>query len=335
MFKISKKIQQLGLDIGSSHIKYVLLSGTIDSPSLVDFDSIKIDDGREATKKALADIAVKLSSITKEANTSISGPNVVVRYVELPKMTEDEMKSSMKFEAEKHIPFSLKEVEIDSEILEFISHGMMRVLLVAAKKETVALHAKLLEESGLSAKVVDCDAFALFNAFLFNYPDISKEANTVLLNIGEKITTMNILKGKIPYFTRELKLGGADFTQAIFEKMTMADKKTAEILRDDPKDKANDILDATRQVATNLVDEVRLSLNYFENQAGASVNDIYISGGLSSLNGLVASLSSALGIEIKTWDPMRRLRLDPKIDQEKLTRTKPLLPIALGLAIRG
>lgn len=333
MMQMGKKRLQTGLDVGSSSVKFVQLFGGHDNPSLVGFDIVKIAEGSGNTfAGALKKMAGRLS--VKEVNISISGPSVIVRYVELPRMSEDELKSSMKFEAEKYIPFPINEVILDSQIIEQLGHGKMRVLLAAAKKSTITGRISLVESAGLSVRMIDCDSFALANAFLLNFHDINEANNSALLNIGDKLTTIDILKGRLAYFTRELEIGGRNFVKAISEQLSL-DAKAASDLLEQPGERFEELMTIVRPVVTHMIDEIKLSLSYYENQTGLSVNNIYLSGGLFGFKGLTDILKEGLGAECQLWDPFKRVKIEKDVPQEKLDKVKHQLHVALGLAMRG
>src|SRR4029079_6128267 len=54
---------------------------------------------------------------TKKVVTSMSGQNVVVRYVPMPKMSDPELKQAIRFETDKYLPFDLDEVVLDVQAL--------------------------------------------------------------------------------------------------------------------------------------------------------------------------------------------------------------------------
>lgn len=332
MIKFGKDVLQTGLDIGSSHIKIAQLMGKGEGLQLVNFDVVKIESSIDGVKKALDAIAKRLPA--KEVNISISGPSTVVRYIDLPKMSDDELKSSMKFEAEKYIPFNLKDVIIDCQSLDKGAKGKMKVLLAAAKKDAIKERIDLVEGSGLTVRLIDCDPFALINAFIFNFPDIKSDNNIALVNLGEKKTIINILKGNIAVFTRELQIGGWDLAKAISEKMRI-DMNAAAALKEDPGDKAEEVTKVTALVLARIIEEIKLSLSYYENQVGAVVSSIYLSGGLSSLKGLPDVFKEGMGVECASWDPVKNVRIDTNnVIADKLEKSKSRLHIAVGLAMR-
>ncbi|NQT06525.1 MAG: type IV pilus assembly protein PilM [Candidatus Omnitrophica bacterium] len=321
-----------GIDIGSSSIKIVQLSGNADNPVLMNFDIVKVGEKTaDGYVKELVRMAGKYSF--KEANIAISGPSVVVRYVELPEMTEDEMKSSMRFEAEKHIPFDLNDVNIDCQIIEQASHGKMQVLLVAAKKIAISELVKMSQRAGLTLNIIDCDSFALINAFLLTFPDLDTSANTALIHIGDNLTMINILKGRYAAFTRELEMGGIDIDKAISEKLNLGLSEAAEF-KENPGDRYNELMEMAKPILANMIEEVKLSLSFYENQAGISVNKILLSGGLSNLKGLTEIFAESFGVECSQWGPFRFLKADKDIEIQKLRDLKAELPIAVGLAVR-
>ena len=99
----------VGIDIGTSSVKIVKLKPS----GKGDFEIVdaRIEPCFPDTESALKNIASSLE--IKDIAISISGSSVMLRYIMFPKMQEEELKRSLKFEAQKHIPFSLNEVNVD------------------------------------------------------------------------------------------------------------------------------------------------------------------------------------------------------------------------------
>src|SRR5690606_42008555 len=105
---------------------------------------------------------------------AVSGRSVIVRYINMPTMDEDDMKSALRYEADKYIPFEVDEVVLDCERLEDFGETTnasgekeMKVLLVAVKQSLIDEHLQLIQGQGLVPVVIDVDTFALGNAFEF------------------------------------------------------------------------------------------------------------------------------------------------------------------------
>ena len=82
-----------GLDIGSFSVKYVVVSSAKEGEfRLRKFGVRRLIETTEARLlEELTSIAGELEE--KEVNVSVSGPSVVVRYISLPKMKEEELAS--------------------------------------------------------------------------------------------------------------------------------------------------------------------------------------------------------------------------------------------------
>ena len=96
----------------------------------------------------------------------------------------------------------------------------MQVLLVAAKKEMVMSFSDLIREAGLQPLIVDVDSFAVQNAIEANY-DFGPEEVVAILNIGSEITNIDITMSGVPYFTKDLQLGGNVFVEATQRKFNL------------------------------------------------------------------------------------------------------------------
>jgi len=331
--KLRRDKLRTGLDIGSSFAKYVQLSGTKEKPVLKRFGMVRVNGhNRSDFKRILSEIAEKIS--VRDVNISISGPDVVVRYVDMPKMTAEELRSSIKFEANKYIPFSVKDVILDCQPVEETGRGKMRTLVVAAKKDAIDKRLSLIEGTGLSAKIIDCDSFALVNAFLLNFPEVDKGVDIALINIGERSTTLDILKGRTPCFTRELEIGGSDFAKAISQRFAI-NIKAAALLKEKPGSRLPQVLDAIRPVLNDMIEEIRLSMNYYEDHLGSAVDKAYICGGVSGVKGLIDIFQTNLEIECAAWDPFKRIKIDKGVPKDILKTAKRQLAVAVGLAMRS
>mgnify|MGYP001338010248 CR=1 FL=1 len=164
---ISRGARILGLDIGTHSVKAVELARSGDRYSVTGYAQAEIAANgtlKDAITAVLRDGRFK----SKQVVSSVSGRSVIVRYINTPHMKTDDLKASMKFEADKYIPFDVNEVILDCVPLDdkpSAETGDMRVVLVAVKKDVVDEHVRLLQEAGLYPYIIDVDCFALGNAF--------------------------------------------------------------------------------------------------------------------------------------------------------------------------
>ncbi|MEA3328236.1 MAG: type IV pilus assembly protein PilM [Candidatus Omnitrophota bacterium] len=296
----SKKLKaNVGLNISSSGISVAEMAGKNEKYHLLHFGFEPLKD-----TKAKADLgdaikkAMDNAGITsKEVNTSVAGQEVIVRYIEFPQMAKDELNSAIKFEAEKYIPFNIDDVVLDCQILDKGSQGKMKVLLVAAKKDLIDKHISLIEQAGLRATLIDVDSFAIINAFQANNPR-QVTGTIALLNLGKELSSINILKGNTSCFTRDILIGGDNLN------------------------------------VENLLSEIHLSFDYYESQFEKGIDRVFLNGESSGLAGLRDSLKESLKLEIRPWNAVEGLEIDPGLDKEKLSAVSDKLTVAVGLALR-
>ncbi|MGD8438761.1 MAG: pilus assembly protein PilM, partial [Syntrophobacterales bacterium] len=108
-----KKSSLIGLDIGSYAVKIVHLMETKGTyrlkdlgiaqlpPSVIVEGAIKDpDEVQTAIKKLVANLKTKVKGVA----TSIAGWSVIIKKVDLPQMSEEELSENIQLEAEQYIP---------------------------------------------------------------------------------------------------------------------------------------------------------------------------------------------------------------------------------------
>jgi len=333
---LRKKGLCIGLDIGTRLIKAVEISREekVDTISKFNFVEIDFPLNYENTLTALRSLLSGLDPSTKDVNISLSAPAAVVRFIKMPRMKPEDLKHSLRFEAEKYIPYNIDEVIIDAYISdENIEGNQMGVILAAAKKEAVNSKLATLKEAGFSVCVIDVDSFACFNAFCNSQDKLDDTRHIALLNIGYSQTNVIISRGAKPLFTRDIQIGGKDITKLISKQMDITEKD-ADNLIFDPKEKRQEMFELAKTVFNLLTDELRLSFGYYENQYGQSVNEVYISGGIARMDGIPEYFEENLGLEPRIWNPFDGFQAGPNIDSKSLEMVRSQFAVCAGLAIR-
>ena len=372
----------VGLDIGSSIVKAVQLRRSGKGIELEKFGIAEIYPGGD--KKAAAESVreLKIAAVrkalqsanisAKQAITAVSGESIIVRYIQLPDMPEDELKNALKWEAEEYIPFHIDEVNIDSVILgKADDGGKVDVLLVSAKKELVNEHVDLVRAVGLTPLIIDVDSFAFLNCFEVNYQPNPTDV-IALINIGAEITSINIYIGGISRFSRDISIAGDTITTSIQSRLGTSfveaeeikiaegapvvseeaegegpsetglldtirgtvEKITGEEMEEDSKEAI--AAKVVKNSLTNLVSEIRRSIQFFENQAnGRVVQSIVLGGGTSKLRNIDKFFVNELNLPVEIIDPLRRISVVGKdIDSDALIKAKQMLGVGIGLALR-
>ena len=328
--KLPKEKYSVGLDIGTSTIKLVELKFFKDTVELARFNLEPIQADLTALLKRVAP--------SQTINISVSGASTVIRYIDLPRMNENELKQALKFEVQKYIPFQINEVNLDSYILkEDLPDNKMLVLVAAVKKEFINQRLKLIQEAGLKTNIVELDSLALINAFNFNYSkeDANIKNKTIaLLNIGASMSNLNILENGHPVLSRDIYIAGNNLTGKVQDTVG-TDLKSAEELKPNiDKEELNKVVTAAESVLSDLSKEIRTSFDYYESQSASSLIRIFLSGGGSKFSGLKDTLAKLLGIEVEYWEPLRQISIADSINSEKIKALSSQLAVAVGLALR-
>ena len=322
-----------GLDIGNFSVKVVLLREGSQEVMGVGKAPLPTNPSPEKLVLAIRNACQAAGFNGRQVNAAIGGHSVIIRYIQLPKMTREELKSSVEFEADKYIPFNVKDVWLDCQILEEREEAKrILALLVAAKKELVTHRLTLIQEAGLECAVLDVDTFAVVNAFEAASPRLPKSEVMALIDLGSEGTNINILRNQKVLFSREIPIGGARLTQAIAEKLG-AQESLAETLKLRPGDRLKDLREAIGPVLENLIGELRLSFDYFESQYDKRVERLFLSGGSSRLAGLTPLLKEQFQAEVALWNPFEGISLSETVSNA-LKDGREEFAVAFGLALR-
>ncbi len=338
MIKLGRKTgETVGLDIGSYSIKVTSILKEVTGKTLAAYNIKRIpSNGKTVKLEQYLDEALKEVDLHPErVNLSVSGANVIVRFINLPKMNRDQMENALTFEADKYIPFDVNEVVMDFLILgDAPEPGQMRVLLAAARRESVEAKVKLVEKLGLSVNIMDIDSFAMFNAFLEANPVI-EESGKAMINLGYSQTNVLVSIGKIPCFMRQIQIGGKDITETIAKNAGITFDEAEEMkLRADEQDKEK-ITQAMATVMDDLIREIQLSFGYFDNRFGKGVSELYCCGGVIYQPGVLDYLSEKIGIQVKNWNAAKGMKVAENLSLQDIDVVGPQLAVSIGLALRG
>jgi type IV pilus assembly protein PilM len=346
MLNLGKNKSLIGLDIGSSCVKAVELKKGKSGYELVSYgiEPLAQDTVVDGAIMDAPLVAGAISNIfeaqkikTKNVATAVSGHSVIVKRVSLPMMTEEELYDRIQSEASQHIPFDIADVNLDHQTLESLD-SQMDVLLVAVKKDKILNHTNVLAQSGKNSTVVDIDAFALQNSYEVNY-DPDPGQTVALLNIGASVMNINIVRGGIPLFTRDVSVGGNQYTDALQKELDLS-YEDAERLK-----KGEDIAGVAeehrgtilRSVTDILVLEIQKTFDFFRATAtGESIQKIVVAGGSSRVPGLMDVLREEFAVPVEEMYPFRKIVINPaRHNEEQIRELAPRLAIAVGLALRS
>jgi type IV pilus assembly protein PilM len=308
MFGTAKQKPLVGLDIGSSSIKSVELKNTKHGYELVSFGleplaQDTVVDGAimdaPLVAGAIGTIFDRQEIKTRSVATAVSGHSVIVKRVNLPVMTDEELYDRIQSEASQHIPFDISDVNLDFQLLDS-AESQMDVLLVAVKKDKILNHTNVLAQAGKTPTVVDIDAFALQNCYEVNY-DPDPTQTVALLNIGASVMNINIVRGGAPLFTRDVSVGGNQYTDALQKELDLSYEDAERLKKGEEVAGVNEEHRGTilRSVSDILILEIQKTFDFFRATAsGENIQRIYLAGGTARVPGLVDLLREEFALPV-------------------------------------
>src|SRR5246500_374363 len=346
MFNLGKTKSLIGLDIGSSSVKAIELKKTKEGYELVShgIETLAQDTVVDGAIMDAPSVAEKIVSIfdnqkirAKDVATSVSGHSVIVKRVSMPLMTEEELFDRIQSEASQHIPFDIADVNLSYQLLE-ATENQMDVLLVAVKKDKILNHTNVLAQAGKTPVVVDIDAFALQNCFEVNYePDPSQVV--ALLNVGASVMNINIVRGWTPLFTRDVSVGGNQYTDALQKELDLSFEDAERLKKGDTLPSVTDEQkqQILRSVSDILTLEIQKTFDFFRATAsGENIQRIVVAGGTARVPGLVDLLREEFAMPVEELNPFRKVLVNPgKHSEDQIREMAPRLAIAVGLALRS
>jgi len=233
----------------------------------------------------------------------------------------------------------LEEVAIDFEVQgPARSPGRVEVLLAACRKENVEIREAALALAGLTAKVVDVEAYALERSYGLLAPQLGAghdELTVALVDIGATMTTLSVLHNGRTIYTREQLFGGRQLTEEIQRRygLSMEEAGLAKKQGGLPDDYDSEVLQPFKEA---VVQQVSRSLQFFF-AAGQfhDVDYILLAGGTASIPGLDRLIQQKIGTQTLVANPFADMALSSKVNAGALASDAPSLMIACGLALRS
>jgi len=336
----------VGIDIGSKTIKIVELSreGTgwkLRSAGIVGYTGGDAVDrlADETRIVALSDAIRKLHKeariSSKEISVALPETNVFTRVIKFPVLSDTEIASAVRWEAEQYIPIPVDEAVIQHQILErreTTTPPEMSVLLIAAPKKLVEKYVHLMESAGLSVIFVETELISLSRA-------LAPPDQTVLIaDLGARSTNMAIVKNGRLVVARSIPTAGEAFTRALAQGLGLEKQQAEEYKKayglsvNQLEGKIKGILDPVFRMVS---DEMKKAVHYYQSEEGGEPpRSVILSGGTAAMPDAVGVLTKLLGIEVIIGNPFARIAIDPE-SAKTIYSFAPLYSVACGLAMRG
>jgi type IV pilus assembly protein PilM len=342
----------IGLDIGSSAVRAAELEVRPGKRILRRYGQVGLPpgyvvDGEVVNQLGVAEALRRLWSdggfSSNRVILGVSGPRVFVRQAEVPAMNRDDLRSSLRFNAQELVPIALEEASFDFSVLAEPAPGEgaepeVTILLVAAHQDVLRTYLSVLKMAGLSATAMDSSALALVRAVPINPAGVQEGGMDVIVSVGAELTTVAVRDHGVPKFIRSLTVGGAKLTSSIADSMHL-EFSVAERLKRGAVPSETPQLPQVRRALTHdirdLAEDIRATVDFFAAQSDDhTLERLLITGGASQTVGLAASIGGDLPVDVYRIDPFAGFDTSQcGLSEEELAKASSTAATAIGLAL--
>jgi type IV pilus assembly protein PilM len=271
--------------------------------------------------------------LSKRVRIGIGNQKVVVRTLRLPALEDPkEMDAAVRFQAQEQVPMPLDQAVLEHQVVGGVpgddgAKPQVDVVVVAARRETIASFLEPARSAGLEPVGVDLSAFGMIRALAGvaapapaaadgpEQPDSAQPGDAVLYcNVGD-VMNLAVARGRACLFNRVSTVGLEGIAARLGSDLGLSPEHASqwmthvglhdpvEAIEGDPQTVAT-TRRALEEGATGLVDELRLSLDYYGAQDGAiRVERIVLCGPGSAIPGLAGVMESSSGLTISPARP--------------------------------
>ncbi len=295
----------------------------------------------EALPAMMRELGIKRGPV----DYAVSGQSVFARFVKLPSVDPDKIDRIITFEAQQNVPFPIEEVVWDYQLVGSGDAEKIEVVLVAIKADLLEGINAAVESTGLQTTRVDVATMALYNAFRFNYSELT--GSSLLIDIGARTTNLLFIEpGRV--FSRSIPIGGGSITSAIakefnepFTAAELRKKQDGFVSLGGAYEEASDpevarVSKLVRNTMTRLHAEVTRSISFYRTQQqGHQPQRVFLCGGAVSTPYMRDFFHEKLQRPIEFFNPLRNVTVGESVPIEQVAHNAHLLGELVGLALRS
>lgn len=299
------------------------------------------------TKLTLAEMVSGLGFKGQPVNYAISSQAIFTRFVKLPSVGEEQVDQIVTFEAQQNVPYPIHEVVWDYQLVDSGESSQVEVVIVAIKADLLDEINEAVEASTLRAQTIDVAPMALYNAYRYNYSDVT--GCSLIIDIGARTTNLIFIEPNKVFSRSIVNQGGNTITQAIAkdfgEPFVAAEQRKC---RDafvslggsyaDPDDpEVARVSKIVRNSMTRLHAEIARSISFYRaQQNGSPPARVFLCGGTSSLPYMREFFHEKLQLPVEFFNPLRNVAVEgAHLNLEEVSRHAHTLGELVGLALRG
>ncbi|MCB9823044.1 type IV pilus assembly protein PilM [Candidatus Nomurabacteria bacterium] len=335
------------LDIGSSAIRVVQLRGSGTNRTLIKHGAAPINvqmalSDAQIDRTAVGAVITKLlgeSDITaKNVVVGLPANKTFVTVVDLPKMSPQEMASTIKYQADQYIPMAVDDAKIDWSVLGDSPEeaGKTEVLLASVANEFSEKRMELLESIGLNVIGLEPESLAIARSLT---PSSGAQSAQMILDMGEYATDIVMTFGGAPRLVRSIPTGAQSLLKSAKQNLNIDDNQSRQFVYKFGFDKTKlegQIFKSLEPTAQVIVTEIQKSMKFFTNRyKNTQLSGIVTSGAAALLPGFHQYISEAAGgIPVQAGNCWQNVSYSNS-SHEQLMSVNHQFAVAVGLALRS
>ncbi len=294
----------------------------------------------EAVGEAIRRAGKRSGTKNRLCAMAVPGSAVITKVISMPaNLSDAEMAGEIEIEADKYIPYSLDEVNLDFEIIgpSESDPDRVEVLLAASRSENVEARQAAAAIGEFNCKIIDVEAFALENAFSLvarELPGGGAGQTIALVDIGATMTTLSVLQDLKIIYAREQVFGGKQLTEEIQRRYGLSFEEAGLAKRQGglPDNYVPEVLEPFKE---SMAQQANRALQFFYSSSQITqVDRIVLAGGCASIEGADEVIAAKTGVEVSVANPFASMSLASRVRSDVLQNDAPSLMIACGLAMR-
>lgn len=339
----------VGIDISSTAVKLLQLAQVggryriehyavepLPPNAVSEKNIVEVEAVGDAIRRAVSRSGTK----TKTACAAVSGSSVITKIIPMAaELDEADLEAQVQLEANQYVPYPIEEVSLDFEVIGPVKDNpeMVNVLLAASRTENVDIRIAALDLAGLTAKVMDVEAFAMENAFqlIVDQLTVPRDAVIAIVDVGATTTTLLVLKGQRTVYSREQMFGGKQLTDEVMRRYGLSYEDAGLAKRQGGLPESYDI-EVLLPFKEAMVQQIsRLLQFFFAGSEHSKVEQIVLAGGCAAIAGVTDMVEEQLGVPCIVANPLANMSLASRVQAQAVAQDAPALMIACGLALRS
>lgn len=346
----------VGLEITGRAVRVALLRRLGERSEIRIVDEVDIlgnGEDESVVAEYLRDAVSRLRLRRYPVVSIVGGTDVSVRLLKMPKVSRKEIHDALLWKNKKELhffndaPTVLHYVILDDDGLN--TSPEFRVLVIAVKEERIRQHLDIMQRVRLQPSKLVIRPVAKW-ALMKKIRSVQQPC--LMIDVGYDHTELSFFEDDTLYFSRDIGIGGQNFTTALTQTI-FVDNRSHVLLPEEAEAVKRDLglLSANargttaqgipyseiavlmRPVAEKLVQEIKLSMDYYaENFKASALRSVLLTGNGVRMKHWVEFITSHLTLPVDVVQPMTFLPAAPSVPADRRPQMTSFLN-AVGAAM--